>query len=257
MNIPALVLPNKQVAGSQSARLLSLNSSLYLDMLRLVAALAVFLNHSKVLLFPDLRLGPVFGQARESVAVFFVLSGFVIRFVTEEKESGWASYLVARLSRIYSVALLAVALTFAVDTIGSSWDIAYYSSLDFYVPGTVGAAIQYLTFTNQLWLLHVVYGTNEPYWSLGFETWYYVFFALSSSCHRRLASLQSHYGSLSADPKLPPIFRSGWWASSHMGRTRTINHNGEGSRRAWYIFQPFSFMQHSGTCWESAPEACM
>ena len=179
MSILDTMLPHRPAPDGRVTRRLSLNTSLYLDALRLAAAFAVFLGHSKVLFFPALRLGPLFGQAREAVAVFFVLSGFVIRFVTEEKEGDWTSYLVARCSRIYSVALVAVVLTLVADKIGSSWNAAYYDSLDFYVPASLGSALQYLTFTNQLWFSHVIYGTDEPYWSLGFEVWYYVLFALA------------------------------------------------------------------------------
>ena len=179
MSIITAMLPHPKALGGRPRRRLSVNTSLYLDALRLAAAFAVFLGHSKVLFFSTMRLGPLFGQAREAVAVFFVLSGFVISFVTQEKEGDWASYCVARLSRIYSVAFVAVVLTLAADRIGSSWDPAYYGGLAFYVPEALGSALRYLTFTNQLWLGHVIYGTDEPYWSLGFEVWYYVLFAFA------------------------------------------------------------------------------
>ena len=32
-----------------------------------------------------------------------------------------------------------------------------------------------MTFTNELWFNHIVLGSDEPYWSLGFEVFYYVF----------------------------------------------------------------------------------
>jgi peptidoglycan/LPS O-acetylase OafA/YrhL len=54
------------------------------------------------------------------VDVFFVLSGFVIAFVTTERESDGRSFAIARLARVYSVALPALVVTFVLDAIGRS-----------------------------------------------------------------------------------------------------------------------------------------
>jgi peptidoglycan/LPS O-acetylase OafA/YrhL len=42
------------------------------------------------------------------------------------------------------------------------------------------ALVRCLTFSNQLWFQHIVFGSNEPYWSLGFEVPYYVLFGIVS-----------------------------------------------------------------------------
>jgi peptidoglycan/LPS O-acetylase OafA/YrhL len=151
--------------------------SIYLDLLRFTAAAAVFLGHAGGLIFPAMRHGFLFQQEDNAVAVFFVLSGFVISHVVWGKERDFRSYFVARASRIYSVAILALVITAVCDRIGAGYNPGYYGMQKFYHPETVAAAIRCLTFTNELWFSHSVFGTNEPYWSLGFEVWYYAWFA--------------------------------------------------------------------------------
>jgi peptidoglycan/LPS O-acetylase OafA/YrhL len=41
-------------------------------------------------------------------------------------------------------------------------------------------ALYALTFTNELWFSSVRLGTNGPYWSLGYEFWFYVLFAAAT-----------------------------------------------------------------------------
>ncbi|TQX85327.1 MULTISPECIES: acyltransferase [unclassified Rhizobium] len=160
------------------------NLSIYLDLLRLVAALAVFLAHSNDFLLHLDRPGLSFllGQGGPAVAIFFVLSGFMMSYVTSVKEKDAHAYVSARLARLYSVVLLAIAVTYIVDALGVLMHLDYYKG-DFKTaalvhPASWDALLRYLTFTNQLWFTHAVFGSNEPYWSLGFEVPYYVVFGL-------------------------------------------------------------------------------
>ena len=68
--------------GPQAAKVkvLDPNLSIYLDLLRLVAAFEVVLGHARHFVMPGLP-GFISGHTGEAVAVFFVLSGFVIAFV--------------------------------------------------------------------------------------------------------------------------------------------------------------------------------
>ncbi|MGH7072336.1 MAG: acyltransferase family protein [Acetobacteraceae bacterium] len=94
--------------------------SLYLDLLRFLAALTVFLGHVSGSRFTGgflWQFGPYMGEA---VTVFFVLSGFVIGYTTDRREKSAYSYAVARAARIYSVALPALVVTFTLDAIGRS-----------------------------------------------------------------------------------------------------------------------------------------
>ena len=156
---------------------LSRNTSIYLDILRLIAALMVFMTHSRNFIIPKVP-GFLFGYGGEAVAVFFVLSGFVISFVVSEKEHNWKTYTAARLSRIYPVIVVAIITTTLADSIGNYFNHSQYLWLNdkfhFYRDMNFPAFLSYITFTNQIWFSHFVYGSDEPYWSLGFEVWYYV-----------------------------------------------------------------------------------
>jgi peptidoglycan/LPS O-acetylase OafA/YrhL len=59
-----------------------------------------------------------------------------------------------------------------------SHEPAVYVNAKFYRPESVIDAIRCLTFTNEIWFSHAIFGSNEPYWSLGFEVSYYIFFAV-------------------------------------------------------------------------------
>ena len=103
-----------------------------------------------------------------------MLSGFVISWAAE-RDGTARNYILNRASRIYSVALPALALTWLTD----SYLLMYY-------PGVLGAPYQYaapwkylpvfLTFTNDFWFLSEDAFSNVPYWSLCYEVWYYVVF---------------------------------------------------------------------------------
>ena len=69
--------------------------------------------------------------AHTAVIVFFVLSGFVISWAAE-RDGTAREYILNRASRIYSVALPALALTWLTD----NYLLLHY-------PGTLGALYQY------------------------------------------------------------------------------------------------------------------
>ena len=78
--------------------------SIYLDLVRFTAACLVYLWHSNMrLLVTDVL--PASNSGHSSVIVFFVLSGFVIAFVTDTKEGHWIDYTSSRLSRVFSVVI--------------------------------------------------------------------------------------------------------------------------------------------------------
>ena len=86
-------------------------------------------------------------------------------------------YAIKRASRIYSVAVPAVVLTLLIDLAMAYWRLS---------PGGYGyqlhrpwlyAAIG-LTFAGTFWSLSEPLFSNVPYWSLDYEVWYYVLFAV-------------------------------------------------------------------------------
>ncbi len=115
-------------------------------------------------------------MAGRAVIVFFVISGFVIAYVTETSERTWKSYLAARASRIYSVAVPALMLTVVLDSIGMRVDPNWYLART-HEHEAIRLFFSVL-FLNLSWNLTVTPLSNGPYWSLCYEVWYYVIFGL-------------------------------------------------------------------------------
>ena len=107
----------------------------FLDLLRFTAALLVRFGHTRGLLFASFQDVPNAGLAttlfyfatgvhREGVAIFFVVSGFLVggavwRALAERRFEPRA-YLTSRFVRIYLVFLPALALTLHRDPVGTS-----------------------------------------------------------------------------------------------------------------------------------------
>jgi peptidoglycan/LPS O-acetylase OafA/YrhL len=93
--------------------------STFLDAARLTAALIVVAGHTEWSFAPGfmpfIRSGHL---ATLAVGVFFVLSGFVISYVVDQKEITARRYFVSRAARVYSVALPALMLTLLLDCFG-------------------------------------------------------------------------------------------------------------------------------------------
>ena len=153
--------------------------SVYLDLVRFLAAFGVFLSHAATFVLPTMP-ERISTNGPECVAVFFVLSGFVIRFASLEKgETNWRVYFAARSARIYSVAPIALVTAAVVTAIGQQIDpSAYLQTMNEMPQFNVIDAIKSGLFLNEIWFTHSVFASNEPYWSLGFEVPYYIFFAI-------------------------------------------------------------------------------
>jgi peptidoglycan/LPS O-acetylase OafA/YrhL len=161
---------------SQPSNVLQPNLSVYLDVLRYVAALMVYLFHAGH--FSHYKL-PFFGTYGSlGVAVFFVLSGFVIAFSSAGKSRDIVDYFIARFARLWSVALPAILLTLILDTLGQWLALSAYAPMQPY-SGFKWVAASGITalFLNEIWFLDIFLGTNGPFWSLSYEFWYYAIFA--------------------------------------------------------------------------------
>jgi peptidoglycan/LPS O-acetylase OafA/YrhL len=86
--------------------------SLYLDLTRAAVALIVLLSHCWLVLFPNY---PLHWPGPAAVIVFFVLSGFVIAYVTDGHDRTLGQYALNRLARLWSVALPALAFGLLVS----------------------------------------------------------------------------------------------------------------------------------------------
>jgi peptidoglycan/LPS O-acetylase OafA/YrhL len=149
--------------------------SIYLDVIRFTAAILVFISH--VPGFAGGWLWQIAGFGHEAVVVFFVLSGFVISYVVFEKGEDAKSYAVSRLSRIYSVVFPALFITLFLYYIGLELNEEAFDSVVETIDKPFWTVFTALTFTNQSWVATPILW-NLPYWSLGYEVLYYIFFGV-------------------------------------------------------------------------------
>lgn len=206
---------------TRAAAPLSPAFSLYLDACRFLAAVFVVLSHFFHYGAVAVPSSPWWlDMGRESVVVFFVLSGFVIAYTTERKDANLRDYCVARCTRIYSVALPVVLLGFvaaAILVLSGQATLHQLHKPWIYLP-------LHLLFMGELWTLSEPPPLIEPYWSLGYEVWYYVLFGLLFYLRgpRRLAAAGALL--LFVGPKLwllLPVWASGV-AAYHWQKTHAL-----------------------------------
>jgi peptidoglycan/LPS O-acetylase OafA/YrhL len=182
--------------------------SLYLDVCRFSAALVVFLSHFATRQLSGGALWRFNNFGEDAVAIFFVLSGLVIAYVTESREKTVSTYTVSRLARIYSVALPALLFTFAIDAIGQTFRPELYTIeyINYPAEHRGWQFIAGLFFLNELWNNHTIIGSNGPYWSLGFETWYYLVFGIAFYASPRWRIPLAALALLVAGPRIAVLF---------------------------------------------------
>lgn len=152
-------------------------TSIYLDLVRFGAAVVVVLTHLAYGRFSGGLLQPLRTYGNDAVMIFFVLSGLVIAHTAAHRDRDPGSYFVNRCARLYSVALPAIILTIVLDQVGRQLDGALYDGFWYRDAQPLLRVLTALTFTNELWFSSWRLFTNGPYWSLGYEFWYYVLFA--------------------------------------------------------------------------------
>ena len=152
-------------------------SSIYLDMLRIIAALTVFFYHIYFLRYPNDNVTHILDKLSHlAVIVFFVISGFVIAYTSSSKISTLNNYLIVRLSKLFSVVLPALMITGIIQFI-----------LKMYFSNILGPFVKGLSFShymisgvfcNEIWFYSAAPALNTPLWSLSYEFWYYIIFGL-------------------------------------------------------------------------------
>jgi peptidoglycan/LPS O-acetylase OafA/YrhL len=169
--------PANPSAASKKAVILGTGPSLFLDAVRLLAALAVAIGHESQAQFSS-GWRDLTSYAVNAVTAFFLLSGVVIRYVTLRRRETLSSYLAERASRIYSVTLPAIAVACIVEIILSRTS-----------PGTISGGgnlhrlplliFANLTFISSFWHHGLNFAADGAMWSLSFECAYYVLYGLA------------------------------------------------------------------------------
>ena len=182
----------------------------YMDAMRFFAALAVVLGHARALMWVPPRHGEpmalwswTFTQlasvGHQAVVVFFVLSGFWISQSTARQLNGdrfWPEFLTDRLSRLLVVVIPGLAFGVVLDLLGAGVfrGVAYWGGLGLLSlsDGVYDRLAPHVLVGNLLFLQSFAVrtaGTNGALWSVGFEFWYYLWFAaLAVSVRRRAPS---------------------------------------------------------------------
>jgi len=172
-------MSNIKTFSSPSARLL--------DVVRGVAALLVVLGHSRDIsarvsglnhtgdsLFEMVLLVPS-SFAVEAVAVFFVLSGYLVggQVIRQNREGRfcWGEFLIKRLSRLWAVLIPGLFITYI------SWLAMTHLSPQSYTlaeSSTLPSALCNILFLQESWCDS--YLINSSLWSLSYEFWFYIIF---------------------------------------------------------------------------------
>lgn len=151
--------------------------SLWLDLVRGLAALAVVIGHAAQI---GTYTGPfpfsMFFQ-KNAVVVFFVLSGMVIAASVDRDRRSLSDFALARISRIVPVAWAAIAVSLAVSAFATTLPgpLQFADDANWANPSEI---LRAMTFLSESWT--TAFPPNSPYWSLSYEVWFYALFAAAT-----------------------------------------------------------------------------
>ena len=196
-------------SGAKPVSAIDPGVSSYLDLMRVFAAIVVVLSH----LVPDL-LGLYAIPGHDAVIVFFVISGYVIAFASEQRDRTLDRFVVNRLARLWSVLIPSLLISgIAAIVVARRVDIMFAPAIT--EPGPfLRAAFLNATFLGQNWFFDNPAPFNEPVWSLNYEAWYYAVFAAFIFAPARWRWAAAALGALFAGPAiiaLMPCWLLGAW----------------------------------------------
>lgn len=201
--------------------------SIWLDLSRVVAALAVFIGHSRSFeLTPDVISATWHRSADDAVIAFFVISGAVIAHATQGAHMTARAYFLARASRVYSVALPALLFAWCVDHLGMHFDPAFYAS-EYLYNWPLARFVFHALFLGESWSGPRQPFSMAPYWSLAYEVWYYVLFGCLTLLRGRARWLGAGSALLVMGPQLWLLLPTWWlgvWLYRQLPRLQ-LNHS--------------------------------
>ncbi len=185
--------------------------SLYLDALRFGAAFTVFVSHYADARYSGGLLWQMQPYGHTAVLVFFVLSGFVIAWVTETRERTLEDYGLSRAARLYSVILPAFIVTAVLDHVGMAVNSRLYEPdlLPQMGHGPLETFLGYalsVVFLSSSWKLVMPPGSDYPFGTLNYEAWYYILFGLATFLDGRRRMVALAVAAMLAGPKILLLF---------------------------------------------------
>jgi peptidoglycan/LPS O-acetylase OafA/YrhL len=179
--------------------------SLFLDFIRISAALIVLYGHAVLIFFGDINDNPflVSNMRHFAVVLFFVLSGYVIGFTTKINNRGAKQYAVARLSRLSSMVIPALVVSFVIECTlnfltSNRFQIDFISILRYLISAS---------FMNEFWLFSSAPRINGALWSVSFEFYFYLIFGVYFFTNTRFKKVTyTTLACLFAGPKILVMF---------------------------------------------------
>lgn len=161
-----------------SARKFSTATSVFLDVLRLLSAIMIAAVH---LTQPFFSVGwsNLTDYGKPALVMLFLLSGLVIRYVTVMRRGKMSDFWIDRISRVYSVVVPALVFTIVASYLAMRINPAYY--LPNWGMNNDRPLLRIgmnLIFMAQSWNLTLDPFSNGPFWTLSYEVFYYVFYAV-------------------------------------------------------------------------------
>lgn len=173
--------------------------SVWLDLVRALAALAVVVGHAAQLNVYTGAFPFSIALQKNAVVVFFVLSGMVIAASVDRDRRTLGHFAIARLSRIVPVAWGAIAVSLAVAALGAALPGSPLFAEDRHwaSPEPILLAATFLSesYTTQ-------FRPNAPYWSLCYEVWFYALFAAATYLRGRTRAIWLVLLGLAAGPNI-------------------------------------------------------
>lgn len=160
---------------------MNLRFSLYLDLLRFLAAIVVFVSHFA---YPRFTGGDYiwireFNLGSDAVIFFFVLSGLVIAYTTDVKDRDFKEYGFNRATRLFSVIIPALILTIILDEWGRRLAPGNYDGFWYALSPVWEQFLRGITLGTEWFYQGFRVGSNGPYWSLSYEAAYYILFGVA------------------------------------------------------------------------------
>jgi len=155
--------------------------NLHLEALRGIAAILVFLTHltGPVFFFRlnnSYLLRSIGAWGTEAVILFFVLSGIVIHASFDKVPRSNSGFLANRIIRLHPILIVTILFTVLVDKLIINHPVSTWQ--------VIGNIIPVSTFSGALAKLYM--DSNPVIWSLSFEMFFYVMFAVGGIYKRKI-----------------------------------------------------------------------